>query len=172
MCTGMDQPERKMTTDDFYLHPPFTEQELKEEAESEELQIRFIKLVNCENIICGVVDEMETDDIMYVCFPMRLEELFDEIEGTVEYLFIPWIPFSADETAIPISKCSIITCTQVTELMETTYLNKLVELDDDMVEEEVAPAITKERIPPVHPWVWATKGDASSDEACTSPTKT
>ena len=64
MCTGMDQPERKMTTDDFYLHPPFTEQELKEEAESEELQIRFIKLANCENIICGVVDEMETDDIM------------------------------------------------------------------------------------------------------------
>ena len=154
-----------MTTDDFYMHPPFTEQELVEEIE-EELSIRFIKLTNGEDIICSIVQEMETDDYIYVGYPMKLDEFFDEIEGTVEYLFIPWIPFAAEETAIPVAKTALVTCTEVTELMEMTYLNKLVELDD-LEEEAVAEAPSTnsaERIPELHTWKWSSTKEA--DEAC------
>jgi hypothetical protein len=91
--------------DNDQKEPPQPEQPPKKKRASKKFDInfRFLKLMNGEDIICQVPAGHETEHSLIIAYPVKVMSFFDPHEDDAMYVMMPWIPFSSSEL-IPISK--------------------------------------------------------------------
>jgi hypothetical protein len=89
-----------------------------------ELNLRFVKLTNGDDILCQVPDGFDTAMNLIVAHPIRVVELMNSFDKESSYAFMPWMPFT-DQDVVAINKLTVISITTVKESIQILYLKHL-----------------------------------------------
>jgi len=93
--------------------------------ETIELDFRFVKLTNGDDILCEVpLVEIEESEMLIVRYPLKISTVYDPSLDEAVYVFTPWVPFTSQQL-IAINKICVVTVTSIVEDVRDIYLQKI-----------------------------------------------